>query len=175
MIRFRPGVGAAVGGIGFVCIVLIGCASGRTLDGFYVDKSKGFRVQLPRNGWQVVESPGADLTVEDSRSRARMAASARCPARETGPLPALARHLFFGLRDMKRVRQEPILLDGVAGLDTEVTGEWEGVPVQVRSVVIRRGACLYDLLFIAPPETFEVQGADFEAFLNSWEFLSDKP
>jgi hypothetical protein len=156
-------------------MILMSCAAGRTLNGIYVDESKGFRVQLPRNEWQVMESSGADLTLRDTRSQARMAVSASCPARETGPLPALTRHLFFGLREMKQVRQEHIFLDGVTGLDTEVTGKWEGESVQVRSVVIRRGECLYDLYFIAPPEAFGPQSADFDAFLNGWEFLPEEP
>jgi hypothetical protein len=76
---------------------------------------------------------------------------------------------------MKQVRQEHIFLDGVTGLDTEVTGKWEGESVQVRSVVIRRGECLYDLYFIAPPKAFGPQSADFDAFLNGWEFLPEEP
>ncbi|MFQ5960466.1 MAG: hypothetical protein ACE5MG_03650 [Candidatus Methylomirabilales bacterium] len=175
MIRSRPGLRAAFTGMGCVCVLLTCCATSRTVDGVYVDEAKGFRVQLPRHGWHVVESSGADLTLRDTGSQARMAVSASCPARETGPLPALARHLLFGLRDVKRMRQEPILIDGVEGLDTEVIGTWEGERVQVWSVVIRRGGCLYDLLFIAPPATFGAQRADFDALLNSWEFLSETP
>lgn len=175
MIRSRPGLRAAFTGMVCVCVFLTCCATGRTVDGVYVDKAKGFRVQLPRDGWHVVESSEADLTLRDAGSHARMAVSASCPARETGPLPALARHLIFGLRDVKRVRQEPILIDGVAGLDTEVIGTWEGERVQVWSVVVRREGCLYDLLFIAPPEAFGAQRADFDAFLKSWEFLSETP
>lgn len=175
MIRSRPGVRAAVSGMGVVCVLLIGCATGQTLEGFYVDEGKGFRVRLPRSGWELMESPGADLALRDSRSQARMAVAASCPGGESGPLPSLVRHLFFGLRDVKRLRQEQVQLDGVAGLDTEITGKSEGVPVHVRSVVIRRKGCLYDLLFIAPPETFGARSADFDAFINSWQFLSEEP
>jgi hypothetical protein len=83
--------------------------------------------------------------------------------------------MFFGLRQVERLRQGPIMLDGVEGLDTVVTGEVEGIPVQVRSVVIRRKECLYDLLFVADPETFEARSADFDALLTGWQFFSDKP
>lgn len=175
MIRSRSGLGATVGGISLVCFFLIGCATGQTVGGFYIDETKGFRVRLPRDEWQMIESPGADLAIQDTRSHARMAVSASCPAREAGSLPALTRHLFFGLREVKRVRQEPILVDGVAGLDTEIAGEMEEEPVQVRSVVIRHEGCLYDLFFIASPETFADRQADFDAFLEGWEFLSGVP
>jgi hypothetical protein len=67
------------------------------------------------------------------------------------------------------------MLDGVAGLETVVRGRVEGAPVQVRSVVIRQKGCLYDLLFVAPPETFEARGADFDVLLAGWQFFSDTP
>ena len=104
-----------------------------------------------------------------------MAVSASCPEQEKGPLSAVARHVFFGLRQVEWLRQGPIMLDGVAGLETVVRGKVEGVPVQVRSVVIRQKGCLYDLLFVAPPATFEARGADFDALLTGWQFFSDTP
>jgi len=41
--------------------------------------------------------------------------------------------------------------------------------------VIRQKGCLYDLLFVSPPETFEARGADFDALLTGWQFFSDTP
>jgi hypothetical protein len=156
-------------------LFLSSCAGGRILDGLYIDERKGFRVQLLRNGWQVMESSGADLVLRDTRSEARIAVSASCPGEETGPLPALVRHLFFGLRQVKQLRQECIQLDGVAGLETVIAATWEGTPVQVRSIVMRRRGCLYDLLFVAPPESYGDRSMDFESFLRGWRFLSDEP
>ncbi len=177
MIRCGSGLGTAVAGVGFVCVLLAGCATtGRTLDGFYVNEAKAFRVRLPQDGWLVMESPpGADLAVRDTRSDARMAVSASCPGRETGPLPALVQHLLFGLRDVERLRQERIMVDGAVGIDAVIKARWEGTPVQIRSVVIRRKGCLYDLLFVAPPETFRARSADFDAFLEGWQFLLEGP
>ncbi len=173
MIRSRPGLGAAVAG--WVCVLLTGCVAGRTLDALYRDTAKGFQVELPRNGWQITEAPGTDLVLRDTRSAARMAVAANCPGTETGPLPALVRHLFFGFRQVKWLRQERILLNDVVGLDTVITGTWEGTSMQIRSVVIRRKGCLYDLLYVAPSSAFGARSADFDVFLKSWQFLSEKP
>jgi len=161
----------------FIGGLLTGCAaaSGRVVDGVYVDAAKGFRVELPRSAWQVTQSPGADLALRHADVDASMAVSGSCTEQERGSLPALARHVFFGLRQVEWLRQEPIVLDGVTGLETVVRGSWEGAPIQVRSVVIRRKGCLYDLIFVAPPETFEARDADFDAFLAGWQFFSDKP
>lgn len=177
MIRFGTGLDAAVTRLGVVCVLLTGCATaGRTLDGFYVDEAKGFRVQLPRDGWQIMEPlPGADLAVRDVQSDAHMAVSASCPERERGPLPALVQHLFFGLRDVERLHEERIMVDGAVGINAVIKASWEGRPVQIRSVVIQRKGCLYDLIYVAPPETFAVRSADFDAFLGGWQFLLEGP
>ncbi|MGH7432571.1 MAG: hypothetical protein ACREJL_02330 [Candidatus Methylomirabilales bacterium] len=175
MIRSRPGLSAAVTRMACIGGLLTGCAAGKVVDGVYMDPAKGFRVNLPRSGWQLTRSPGADLALRDTGTDASMAVSASCPEQERGPLPALARHVFFGLRQVEWLRQGPIMLDGVTGLDTVVRGRWGGAPIQVRSVVIRQKGCLYDLLFVAPPENFEARGADFDAFLAGWQFFSDRP
>ncbi|MFQ5882912.1 MAG: hypothetical protein ACE5I9_10650 [Candidatus Methylomirabilales bacterium] len=176
MISYRPGWCCVLAGVVLLCLLLLaGCVTGRALEGLYVDESRGFRVRLPREGWGVMESEGANLALQDSRSPARMAVSVSCPESETGPLPALARHLLFGLREVKLLRQGAILLDGVPGLETLVTGRWKGAPVQIWSVVIRRKGCLYDLLFVATPETFGARSEDFDRFLENWQFLSEQP
>jgi hypothetical protein len=148
---------------------------GRLRDAVYLDEAKGFRVQLPVEGWEILELPNADLAVRDVRSPARIAVAASCPPQETGPLSVLARHLVFGLRQVERVRQQEILIDGVTGLETVLTGEWEGARVQVRTVVLQQQGCLYDLLFVAPPESFGTQSAAFDAFLEGWRFLRTSP
>lgn len=170
MIRSRRSSAALFTTSVFLSILLFACATQGPLTDPYVNQTKGFRVQVPRAGWEVADSDGADLTLRDSQSSATMAVSASCPG-EAGPLPSVARHLFFGLRDVKQLRQGSITLDGAAGVDTVVTGRLDGVPVQVRSVVIRRNGCLYDLLFLAPPETFSVQSESFDTFLQGWQFL----
>ena len=155
--------------------LLAGCATGRILNGAYVDESKGFRVSLPREGWEVVEAEGADLALRDLRSPARMAVVVSCPAGEGGPLKALSRHLLFGIRGIRVVREGPILLDGVTGLETRVQGRFEGSPIEVRTVVVRRQVCLYDLFYVAPPEFFETRMIDFDRLLRGWQFLTDRP
>ena len=175
MIRRPPGLNRAVAAVICLCVLMTSCATGRALDGLYRDEAKHFQVRLPQNGWQMTETRGADVVLRDTRSTARMAVAASCPGEETGPLSSLVRHLFFGLRQVEELRQEQVVLDGAVGLDTMIRGSWEGATVQIRSVVIRRTGCLYDLLYVAPADTFEVHSADFDAFLKSWQFLSEQP
>lgn len=175
MIRRRSTlIGAVITGV-FFSVLTIGCASGGIRNAVYRDEARNFRVEIPQNGWRVIQSPGADLALEDTRSAARMAVAVNCPERETAPLPSLVRHLYFGLRQVERLRQEQVVLDGAVGLDTVVRGSWEGTTVQIRSLVIRRTGCLYDLLYVAPPDAFAARSADFDRFVQSWQFLPEQP
>jgi hypothetical protein len=122
-----------------------------------------------------MEAEGADLALRDLHSPARMAVVASCPAGEGGPLKALSRHLLFGIRGIRVVREGAILLDGVTGLETRVQGRFEGTPIEVRTVVVRRHGCLYDLFYVAPPEVFETRMIDFDLLIRGWRFLTDRP
>lgn len=155
--------------------LLAGCATGRIVNGHYVDEAKGFRAPLPREGWEVMEVEGADLALKDLRSPARMAVVASCPGLEAGPLKALSRHLLFGLRGIRVVREESILLDGVTGLEIRVEGRFEGSPVAVRTVVVQRQGCLYDLFYVAPPDLFEGRMGEFDRLIRGWRFLAERP
>src|SRR3990172_9740352 len=120
MMRSRLGLSTAVTRVAFIGGLLTGCAaaSGRVVDGVYVDAAKGFRVDLPRSGWRVTQSPGADLALHNTGTDASMAVSASCPEQERGPLPALARHVFFRLRQVEWLRQGPVILYTFAPLHT---------------------------------------------------------
>src|SRR3972149_5857857 len=111
MIRSRPGLSAAVTRMAFIGGLLTGggAASGRVVGGGYVDAAKGIRVDLPRSGWQVTQSPGADLVLQHTGADTSMAGSARGPEQERASLPALARHVFFGLRPVEWLGQDPIV------------------------------------------------------------------
>ena len=175
MIRGGPGVIGAVTAVVCLSVLMTSCATGRIRNALYQDEAKSFQVELPQNGWRVIQSPGTDLALEDTRSAARMAVAASCPEQGTDPLPSLVRHLHFGLRQVKRLRQEQVVMDGAMGLDTMIMGTWEETTVQIRSVVIRRKSCLYDLLYVAPPDAFAARSADFDQFLQSWQFLPEQP
>ena len=87
-------------------------------------------------------------------------------------LPAVG-SISITLRDLyTRMHVE---LDGALGLDTVITGSWDGTSVQIRSVVMRRKGCLYDLLYVSPTNAFGSRSADFDRFVNSWQFLSEQP
>ena len=91
-----------------------------------------------------------------------------CGRPEPGILPAVARHLFFGLKQVEIASREVVQLADAPGLRTHLRAHLDDQPVEVDAVTIRMHGCLYDFLLVAPPAHFAEAGGDFERFLQSW-------
>jgi hypothetical protein len=142
---------------------LAGCAAVQRQEGSYVISRKGYRVGAP-DGWTRIDSE-ADLALRRANPPAGLMAHATCdgkpPAR---PLPILARHLRFGLRDVKDLVESPASLDGLPGTAQRFRATLDGVPVAVRALTLRGSGCVYDLVGVAPPDGLPALAPDFERF-----------
>jgi len=144
------------------------CATGSIRDGTYRDAHDRFSVRLPPARWQPASLEGATLAFRAPDLNAGMGLRADCGSPEPGPLPSVARHLFFGLAD-KRIDANQRLTRADASLvRTRLHGRLDGRPVDVEAVTMRSEACLYDFMYVAPPERFEEGRPDFDAFVQGW-------
>ena len=142
---------------------LAGCGGVRLEDGSYVVSRKGYRVGAPA-GWTQIESE-ADLALRRADLSAGLMAHATCEGKPpVRPLPVLARHLRFGLRDVQALDESPVTLDGLPGTAQRFRATLDGVPVAVRAVTLRGTGCVYDLVGVAPPDAVAALGPDFERF-----------
>lgn len=166
--------GRALGLAGLAGLLLAGCAVGRIVDGYYVNPGKGYRVGLPE-GW-LAERGTPDLTLRHPTLGAGVMVHGTCegnPPRR--PLPLLARHLRFGLRDVEVEAQEELRLGGHPALETRWRGRLDGRPVVGRGVIVKARGCVYDLDLVARPESFEQVQTVFGRLLGSFELLGGTP
>jgi hypothetical protein len=103
-----------------------------------------------------------------------MALLVDCRTPEPGELPAVARHLFFGLQDRQIQERETIQLHDTQAVRTTLHARLDDTPVEVEGVTFRRNGCLYDFVYVAPPAGFAQGRGDFEAFVQSWSPLSER-
>ena len=75
--------------------------------------------------------------------------------------------LFLGISDITLREEVPMVIQATPALRTTLEGKLQTEPVKLRAVVLRRKACLYDLLYVARPEHFPANEADFERFVAS--------
>ena len=142
---------------------LAGCASVQRHEGSYLISRKGYRVGAP-TGWTQIDSE-ADLALRRVEPPAGLMANATCEGKPpTRPLPILARHLRFGLRDVQDLVEAPTSLDGLSGTTQRFQATLDGVPVVVQALTLQGGGCVYDLVGVATPDGLAALAPDFERF-----------
>lgn len=147
-------------------LALAACAAPAVQDGVF-RSPKGYRLRVPA-GWTVAPDGRADLTLRRPGTPGGMLADATCggPALRRSPA-LLARHLTFGLTDRRDVIREPLELGGRPAARTELRGRLDGVEVAVEGVVIQGRRCVYDFLYVAPPEDFAAGRPAFRELVES--------
>lgn len=146
---------------------LAGCGSVRLQEGGYVVAQKGYRVGAMA-GWTRIDSE-ADVALRRAQPAAGLMAHASCEGKPPSrPLPVLARHLRFGLRNVQDLVETPAALDGLSGTAQEFRATLDGVPVAVRALTLRGSGCVYDLVGVAPPDELAALAPDFERFTQSF-------
>jgi hypothetical protein len=153
---------------------LAGCGGVRLEDGSYVVTQKGYRVGVPA-GWTRIESE-ADLAFRRADLPAGLMAHATCEGKPpVRPLPVLARHLRFGLRDIRELSESPVTLGGLPGTAQRFRATLDGVPVAVRAVTLRGVGCVYDLVGVVSPDGLAALAPEFERFTAGFAPSGAKP
>lgn len=167
--RARAGRAALIATVSFA-VALVGCA-GRRLDNGVFRSEHGYRISVPGPGWTVVDESEADLELRRADGQAGMLVAATCRrAAARGELRHLARHLLLGLRDRETLEESEAWLGGRRGVHVVVEGRMrQGTErVRIESYMVKDGRCVYDLLYVAPPSSFEASRADFARFVASF-------
>jgi hypothetical protein len=171
--RPRAGRAALITTVAIVT-ALAGCAGRRLQDGVFRSEH-GYRVSVPGPDWVIVDESPADLELRRTDGQAGMLAAATCQPLTTRQRYAdLGRHLLLGLRERETLEDGEASLAGYRGVHMIVEGRMRGSRERVRieSYTLKDDRCVYDLLYVAPPATFDASRADFERFVGS--FAADR-
>lgn len=85
-------------------------------------------------------------------------------------LHEFSRLLFLGITNIKLQTEKERAIQGLPALETTVHGTMNGETAMLKAIVLRKGSCIYDLMYIARPESFEKEMPDFENFVSSLRF-----
>jgi len=151
---------------------LAACAGGRVTDGVYRDAGNRYTLRLPAGAWLPQPLEGAVVAFRAPSLRAGLGLAVECERPEPGELRHVARHLFWGLTNRQIRESGPVSLRGAVGRRSRLVGRLDGQRVEAEGVTVRHGGCLYDFVYVAPPEAFERGRADFEAFLAGFTPLA---
>jgi hypothetical protein len=155
----------------FILTAVAGCAGRRLQDGVF-RAEQGYRVAVPGAGWVVVDDTDADLELRRVDGQAAMLAAATCrPLAARQRYADLGRHLLLGLRERETLEDGQASLAGHTGAHLVVEGRMRDSRQRVRieSYTVKDDRCVYDLLYVAPPDVFDSSRADFQRFVGSFE------
>src|SRR5262245_58134032 len=150
--------------------VLAGCAGRRLHDGVYRSEH-GFRVAVPGPGWRVVDGSRAELELRRADGEAGMLAHATCrPDAVRRDFGLLERHLLLGLRDRATLEAGETELAGRRAAHRVIEGRSRDGRgrVRIESYVLKDARCVFDLVYVAPPDEFDGGRVDFRRFVQSF-------
>lgn len=124
---------------------------------------------IPGN-WERVAIEGAMLSFHDRTSGGAVQVHGRCGQDgDDVPLVALTNHLLIGFTERDFKEQKLVPLDGREAMHTIVHAKLDGVRVALAIYVLKKDGCVYDLVWVAPPERFENGLSDFDAFVSGFQ------
>ena len=134
-----------------VLLLLSACASGPRGDGPYGDPRDRLTVQRPPARRQPDPSKAPRPAFHSPSSWLwRLASAWTAAVPRAGPLPAVARHLFFGFSQGNKIEtREPLLLSGATRTRTRLRARRDDRPVEVDGITVRLQGCLYDSTYVA--------------------------
>ncbi|HEX8796286.1 MAG TPA: hypothetical protein VF765_35290 [Polyangiaceae bacterium] len=115
--------------------------------------------------WRGIHVDGADVAYRDEAREGSVLFNVRCGQRDSdAPLSVLTEHLIMGTTEREFDTQETIPFDGREAQHTLMRAKLDGVPMQYDIYVMKKNGCVYDLVYVAPPDRFSQGAPAFDAF-----------
>ena len=135
--------------------MLSGCASSSVYrNGVFEGPHVVYRVQAPAEGWRFVSFAGNDLAWGGPGGEV-IAVNSECEDHGDPSLVVLTNHLLIGFEDRVVREREALQISGRGALRTRVAATLDGVPVEMELTVLKKDGCVFDLVYLAPPHSFE--------------------
>jgi len=158
----------------FVVSLTGACATTGSFDGsVYHGRYASYRLAPFPTTWHPLRLAAADLAFRDEPHEGSILVNSRCAtADRDAPLLALTEHLIIGTTDRKISREETLPLDSREARHTILQARLDGVPMAYDIFVLKKDGCVFDLVYVAPPDANGASGAaDFEQFVRGFHTL----
>jgi hypothetical protein len=161
--------------LSFALAAPLGCGGGPSFDGrVYHAGRESFRVGPVPSSWERVDLDGATLAYRDRSSGGSVAVHAQCGRdADDVPLSALTNHLLIGFTERDVKQEQTLPFDGREARHTVVYAKLDGVPMALDAWVLKKDGCVYDLVFVASPDRYELGAQGFDAFARGFSTAAE--
>jgi len=128
-------------------------------------------------GWKRLTLPTGQAKIAYNQTvnhQAIMVNVIYAPNRAAG-LRALRNHLLFDITSRTIVEEQFMEIDNREALWTTVEGRLDGARVKMALLVVRIDDWVYDMVYVAVPETFELNLEDFKQYIRTFHHQRNYP
>jgi hypothetical protein len=117
--------------------------------------------------WSSVKVEGADVAYRDQGREGSVLLDVRCGERDDdASLSVLTGHLIMGTTERQPVSEETIPFDGREALHTVMRAKLDGVDLQYDIYVMKKDGCVYDIVYVSPPQRYQEGATAFAQFAH---------
>jgi len=143
--------------------MIAGCrTSGTFRAGVFEGHTVKYEIDEPGNGWQKDNLRDADLAWIYHDGEASILVNSRCVGTKDVSLEALTGQLFIGMTDQQQISMQKDQRSGREALETVTNLKIDGVPMVMKSYVLKKDLCVYDIILAADPQAFEAAQVGYE-------------
>jgi hypothetical protein len=136
--------------------------------GVFHGQNATFQVGDVPGDWHRVNVDDSALAFRDARGSSILV-SGRCDLKvDDVPLLALTNQLIMGTTERDLVKEETMAFDRREARHTVMKAKLDGVPLVWDVYVMKKNGCVYDMVYVAPPDRFEEGSGAFEKFAASF-------
>ncbi len=126
--------------------------------------------------WTAIPFQGSELGKIDIAYRLKttgsmIALNSACQKQSTiahpPPLQGLTRELILGFSEIQFKEETALVIAQIPALQMILRGTIQNEKMMLRAIVLEHRNCIYDLFYIARPDVFEKNNADFSRFVSS--------
>lgn len=153
---------------------LLACSGRPAFDGSTYRNGKiAFRAGPVGEGWRPLEIEHAAVAFRDDTHLASVMVHARCDLpSDDAPLLALTNHLLIGTTERDVASEDTVSFDGREARHTIVTAKLDGVRQTFDLWVMKKDGCVYDLVYVAAPQSYAAGAPAFDRFARGFHTLS---
>ena len=145
--------------------LFVACAHEPWSDGALHKAGRTVRLGPIPPAWQRIDVGGADLAFRDTGREGSALFDVGCDRHDDdAPLSVLTEHLIMGTTERRFDAQDVVPLDGREAMHSLLSAKLDGVPMQYDIYVMKKDGCVYDLVYVAPPDRFAGGSPEFERF-----------
>lgn len=117
-------------------------------------------------------SQNTDIAYQSKDTGAIIALNSSCRAsfeKKDRDLKVFTRQLLLGFLDVSEKKEIDTQVAGVPALETTIQGTLNGKTRKMRVTVLKKGACVYDLMYLSTLDQFKKKEEEFKNFVASLE------